>query len=446
MSPLERTREEHIPGSRMEKRSSAWLVIAPVTALAITVAAALVGPAMAQDASEIAYIGAGGSVWLTDSAGETTVQLAPAEGFASADWSPDGQRLALVKGNMPWEGGNEIYLVDAGGTDLTKVADGYAPVWLEDSQGILYVGNFVFTEEGTEQSVIVFTLLDRGTKTLAAQRWISGLWPIQAVSYSPRAQIIAVYVAGLEMEGHVVLLDREGRVLWDIEDYVYSADNFDWSPDGERIVYRDSGDPFIGGKEPALKIFKVEDQELIASLSEAGFWPRWSPDGEKIASFVAQEQGGFSVRIVSKDGAEVVEATGRIFGDIWNTRPLWSPDGTLLLFASVEGGSARVYTLDEGGGLHAIAEGLRPELSWSPDGTQVALSVGEEGSREIYVVKADGSGLHKIADGWAPQWRPQRPSEERSSRYCPLPIAGSLLALVLLVMVSPLTRSRHAMS
>jgi Tol biopolymer transport system component len=67
----------------------------------------------------------------------------------------------------------------------------------------------------------------------------------------------------------------------------------------------------------------------------------------------------------------------------------------------------QLYVMDGGdGGLRVIADGQRPDASWSPDGAYVALSVGEEESREVLVVAADGSDLHKIADGWMPRWRP----------------------------------------
>ena len=420
----------------MGRLTSPCVALALVSTLTVTIAGAAFTSVGAQDTGQLAYTGPGGSLCLTDAAGEETVQLVGPQGFAAAQWSPDAERLVLVKGGLPWAEGNEIFVVNADGTGLTKVADGYTPVWSQDSQQFFYVSNFSSTEEGTEQSLKAISLQDGADSTVVTRRWISGLWPIERLWYSPQTDMMAVYVAGLEMEGHVVILGGEGSVLWEIADYVYSADNFAWSPDGRSVVYRDSGDPFIGGKDPALKIFRVKDQELASSLPQAGFWPRWSPDGKKIATFVPQEGGDFSVTILSADGKELVAQPDHTFGDIWNSRPYWSPDSSQLLVASLEDDETRIYVMDEAGGLRAIAEGKQAEASWSPDGTQVALALGVEGSREIYVVKGDGSDLRKIADGWAPRWRPAVTAAEPGAPYCILPALGSFLTLGLAIMTS----------
>ena len=420
----------------MAKLSSLCIAITLLSALTGSVVTTALTPVALQAEGQLAYTMADGSLWLTTATGEEKVRLTGPLGFAVADWSPDGETLALVKGGLPWAEGNEIHVVNPDGSGLRKVADGYAPVWTEDSQRILYVTDFVSSEEGTEQSVREVNLQDGSDNALATARWISGLWPIEKLWYSPEAGMMALYVAGLEMEGHVVILDTEGNVHWEISDYVYSADNFDWSPDGTYIVYRDSGDPFIGGKEPALKIFRVEAQELIASLPKAGFWPLWSPDGKKIATFLWQGEGDFSVSMLSADGGELAAQPDHTFGDIWYSRPYWSPDGSQLLVTSSAPGESRVYVVDDAGGLRVIAEGPRPEVSWSPDGTRVALAMGQEGSREVYVVNRDGSDLRKVADGSAPHWRPTVSPAQAAAPLCGLPTLGSVMALGLVILVS----------
>ena len=101
----------------------------------------------AQPLEQIAYLGEGGSVWLTDVESGETVQLASAQGFTAFGWAPDGQRLALVKGGRTGGENQEIYIVDVDSGDPIKVADGYAPTWSSDGERILYAGNFIAGEE-----------------------------------------------------------------------------------------------------------------------------------------------------------------------------------------------------------------------------------------------------------------------------------------------------------
>lgn len=415
-------------------RAISFLVMASVLLVpGLTADGAVVSAPSAQGPGQIAYLGPGGSVWLTDAAGRERKELSGGEAFAWIEWAPDGQKLALLKGGLAWREGNEIYVVQANGSGPVKVADGYAPVWSSDSQQLLYVTDFFPSEEGGDQALKVVNVADGRDRTLVTRRWISGLWPIERVSYSPGDEMIAVYVAGLEMEGHAVILDSEGALLWEVPDYIYSADSFAWSPCGRYFAYRDSGEPFLGGREPALKIAQVETRETIASLREAGFWPRWSPDGERIAAFLWQEGGDFRVVIVDTESWQLIEQSDTVFGNIWSSRPQWSPDSSSLLFASWEEVETHVHVMDQAGAARSIAQGQDPEVDWSPDGSWVALAVGEQGGREIYVVRADGSDLHKVGDGWMPRWRPSGAPSEFADRLLVLAVPGGSVAVALLV-------------
>ena len=415
----------------MKSAISVLLALATFLTVSLGMAALVAFPVGAQSEGQIAYLGVGGSVWLSDLGSGERTQLADAQGFTALDWSPDGQRLVLVKGGAVSQGSGDIYVLDPDTAALTKIGDGYAPVWSSDGKRILYVGDFTPSEQGTEQSLRLFSLADGTDHDLATQRWVSGLWPIEAVRYSADEELIAVYVAGLEMEGHIVIVDHDGRTTWEIADFVYSADCFDWSPDDHRLVYRDSGDPFMGGEYPSLKIVRPENQEIVFSLDEGGFWPRWSPDGRSIAGLLWEEGGGFRVMIVEPLTGELALQSERVSGDLWDSRPHWSPDGSSLLFTSTENELTQVYAMDRTGALQSIAQGRRPEARWSPDGNAIALAMGEEGDREVFVVNADGSGERKVADGSTPRWRPATAEERGGTRLCGLPMVGSSMILLL---------------
>ncbi|NIN64108.1 MAG: hypothetical protein GTO63_05305 [Anaerolineae bacterium] len=417
----------------MSRMTSSPIIVAALVVLTLTMVGASALPLRTQAPGQIAYLDGEGSVWLTDADGGERSQITSREGFTTIAWAPDGRKLALVEGGPLWDELKSLYIVRADGSDLTKVGDGYAPVWSSDSRRISYVTNFTTSEEGSEQELRIFDLEDGSDRVVAKRRWVSGLWPIESLSHSPDDELIAVYVAGLQMEGQLVIVDGEGSTVWQIPDLIYSADSFAWCPDGHYIVYRDSGEPFIGGEDPSLKIVGVETQEVVASLPEAGFCPRWSPDGEKISAFLWREGGAFQVMIVDAQSGELLYRSDQVFGDIWHSRPSWSPDGSRLVFSSSEDGEWDVLVMDEDGTFRSIAKGRYPEAAWCPDGAHLALAVGDQESREVFVVKADGSNLHKVADGRMPRWRPQAVPEPSTRSVCGLPILGSSAALGLVL-------------
>jgi Tol biopolymer transport system component len=427
------------------RRSTGRFVTTTMLVIVLLAMAVLVAlPVRAQSSDQIAYLGAGGSVWLIDVESGEKVQLADAQGYVALDWAPDGQSLVLVKGGQGGPGSGEIFVVDVAAGSTTKVADGYAPVWASDSRRLLYVGDFTTSEQGAEQSLSLVDIEDGTGSTLATRRWVSGLWPIERVLYSADEKLIAVYVAGLEMEGYVVIVDEEGQPVWEIPDFVYSADGFAWSPDENLLVYRDSGEPFRGGEDPSLKMVRPQSQEVVWSLDRAGFWPCWSPDGESVAALVWEEGGGFRVMVVNAVDGELVLQSERTFQDLWNSGLSWSPDGSSLLFSSAENDSQQVLVMDRSGESRPIAEGKRPEARWSPDGTRVALAMGEERNREIFVVQADGSGLRKVADGSMPRWRPGTAREQGGAPLCGLPLLGTSAVLLMALRVLALPGVRGA--
>ncbi|NKB72201.1 MAG: hypothetical protein GKR89_34415 [Candidatus Latescibacteria bacterium] len=93
-------------------------------------------------------------------------------------------------------------------------------------------------------------------------------------------------------------------------------------------------------------------------------------------------------------------------------QPRFSPDGSLIAFASYRDGNSDIFILDLAGGLRQLtfdpAEDSYP--AWSPDGSHIAFVSDRDGNQEVYLINADGSGLVNFSQNpgfdASPVWLP----------------------------------------
>jgi len=159
-----------------------------------------------------------------------------------------------------------------------------------------------------------------------------------------------------------------------VEDGYYPA----WSPDGEKIVFQSirSGQwdlfviPAVGGTPTPL----TDD-------ADRDYHPSWSPDGKWIVygSRAAGTNNIFDVRVVQAEGGQPrVLTTGRSLV----VKPTWSADGRYVLFSSDRGGNLNIWKLqfspEEGTTDSPVQVTIGPgndvNLSTAAVGTKLAFS------------------------------------------------------------------------
>jgi Tol biopolymer transport system component/CubicO group peptidase (beta-lactamase class C family) len=190
-------------------------------------------------------------------------------------FSPDGSRVAFTRGAPA---SSDLYLVDADGTGVSRLTDleGFenSPTWSPDGRRVAFVW---------------------GHDDVRAFGETGELWAVDA-----------------DGSNRELLLDR--RVGYPT-----------WSPDGTRIALELRDDAHIG---------VLDTSTGAATDLGPGFVPEWSPDGTRLA-FIRGEDDVFDIYVMDADGSDVIQVT---HDDVFDTFPIWSPDGATILFLSAYDG------------------------------------------------------------------------------------------------------------
>jgi Tol biopolymer transport system component len=183
-----------------------------------------------------------------------------------------------------------------------------------------------------------------------------------------------------------------------------------------RIAYSKvaaSGDEFDYDIYTAL----AEGAEVREAVTDpdVAYAPVWSPDGTRFAFLSIAGGGSTELWVANEDGTEVHRLSEDLRPSA-DSAPAWSPDGTRIAFVGTEEGGEitnPVWVVHaDGSGAEVVVPGNWSQVAWSSDGSRLAVTgISDSGADfGLWVVRADGSGLDRIAgfDSTAafPSWSP----------------------------------------
>ncbi len=185
-----------------------------------------------------------------------------------------------------------------------------------------------------------------------------------------------------------------------------------WSPDGDRIAYVVAGGRGPGTKA-ALRVYNFDgaitttiSEDVLASGDEAPM--AWSPDGTRLAFIEAMEGGGAgsgTLRLYSvQDGALLAGPS------VVATSVDWSSRNELVIVAPDDGSATDVYTLQPGDSEPRLAlalEGIESAPAWSLDGETLAFWNGptvELTQRTLFLLPGGDGSAQEIGPGMDASW------------------------------------------
>jgi tricorn protease len=326
------------------------------------------------------------------------------DGAREGSYSPDGTRIAYVRGfntvywdNYEGSANFDIYLLDVkGGTPLKLTATEGSerwPAFSADGRRIFFVAEekgvanfYAMPAAGGERTQVTKCTEDVQRPNVA--------WDRRTAAFELVGRL---YVTDLEAPAEkptplplTVRSDFRNSGL-EMRTITSGGEHVHVSVDGRQVAFSLRGDiwtmPANGG-----------EGRQVTSGPEKDEWPRFSPDGTKIA-FVSDKAGNSDIFLLDLKSGKTVPVTTSKGNDFFHG---WSPDGKRLVFASERTLNREIWTIEIESQQetqltnHPAAD---DDPAFSPDGKLIAFDSGRDGAQAIYVMNVDGSDPRRVSGG-----------------------------------------------
>ena len=268
-----------------------------------------------------------------------------------------------------------------------------------------------------------------GDPTPIAERVESGVFGgVLAFSVSDTGTLAYGLGSGRDQSLQLMWFDRQGKALQAIgPPAIYLG--IDLSPDEKQIVVH-RHDQGVGGDLWLTDLGRGTTSRFTFDATQDNSSPVWSPDGSRIV-YASLRNGRWGLYVKPSNGSAGEES-------LTTPSPLvgprsWSRDGHVLVYAASDRQTANdVWMLPLVGERKAVpllnSRFQERFAQISPDGRWLAYSSDENGTSELYVrpfPSGDGKWQISTAGGWEPRWR----GDSRELFYADSLQLGSMMAV-----------------
>jgi dipeptidyl aminopeptidase/acylaminoacyl peptidase len=298
--------------------------------------------------------------------------------------SPDGRWVAYVVTNVDQRQNrrlSQIWLAPVDGSRpprqfTTSPQSSTSPRWSSDGRALAFLSSRPAPDAATSSQQGSATPTPTPSPTPSTS-------PTPLSTEMPPGLPSALQTASAEAtpRAQVWLLSLDGGEARRLTNLKNGVNNFDWSPDGTRLVLTSrTGPSDIKAPSSDVRHYKHTSYKF----NDTGWF-----DDKRSHVWVVGVQSGAASQIT--------------FGEDWNdTDPQWSPDGNFIAFVSDRTGRAfdesrntDVFVIDSAGGpIRKISDHEEADNSprWSPDGKSIAFvgRIRERDHPKIFIAPAAG--------------------------------------------------------
>src|SRR2546427_11399298 len=282
----------------------------------------------------------------------------------SPEWAPDGRKLAFLSKSGA---ADQLFVLDitSGGTaqQLSAVPEGAsAPKWSPDGSRVAFIG----TVQSDPEAVVDDPRPPEGREQL---RRPPVARVVRRLDYKHDG---LGYVDG--RYHHLFVRSASGGEAQQLTSGAWDVTDFDWSPDGTRLVVAGNAEPG-SDLQRELHLYLVDLETNLVRLG-GGFYlssPIWSPKGDMIA-FIAPNGldvgllermwvvplAGGGPRCLTADFDQAVNDS--VINDMragHATRVIWSAEGDRIYFPASGSGVTSIHSVDLDGNIREEAGGRR---------------------------------------------------------------------------------------
>ncbi|MCK4758009.1 MAG: PD40 domain-containing protein [Thermoplasmata archaeon] len=142
----------------------------------------------------------------------------------------------------------------------------------------------------------------------------------------------------------------------------------------------------------------------------------YAQSGSRTEEIKIQKSGvlGMSMELIGAGGLDAANLTLLTKSESDNIQPVWSPDGSKMVFASNRSGNYDIWTMNSDGSSPrqlTTNVSLDHQPAWSPDGRKIAFTSNRSGdNHDIWVMNFDGSNQMRLTTSsftdQHPSWSP----------------------------------------